>query len=150
MKKRISFKKYEQGFTLIEIMVVIVILGILAMYIGPKLMGRTDDAKIVQAKIQIKGLETSLNLYKLDMGVYPTSDLGLRALVEPQDTGTGQSNWNKNGYLEKNRIPKDPWKNDYVYISPGTHGDFDLISYGADGAPGGDGSNRDINNWEIE
>ena len=139
----------NRGFSLIELMVVIIILGILAMYIGPKLMGRTDQAKEVQTRVQIEGLETALKLYKLDNGVYPTTEQGLQALIEAPDAGTIPQNWRKGGYLEKGKIPKDPWGNEFVYLSPGTQGDYDITSYGADGVPGGENENKDINNWEL-
>ena len=122
----------NRGFSLIELMVVIIILGILAMYIGPKLMGRADQAKEVQTRVQIEGLETALKLYKLDNGVYPTTEQGLQALIEPPDAGTIPQNWRKGGYLEKGKIPKDPWGNEFVYLSPGTQGDYDITSYRAD------------------
>jgi len=140
----------NRGFSLIELMVVVIILGILAMYIGPKLMGRTEDAKITQAKIQIESLETALKLYKLDSGVYPGTEQGLQALVENPETGVLPKKWRKGGYLEKGKVPKDPWGNEYIFLSPGTNGDYDIISYGADGVPGGEDENKDINNWEIE
>ncbi|UCG08235.1 MAG: type II secretion system major pseudopilin GspG [Desulfobacterales bacterium] len=140
----------SQGFTLIELMVVIIILGILAMYVGPKIMGRPEEAKQVKAKVDISALETALKLYKLDSGVYPSTDQGLQALVEKPETGNVPTKWREGGYLEKNKVPKDPWGNEFVYISPGVHGDFDIISYGSDGVPGGEGQNKDINNWEIE
>jgi general secretion pathway protein G len=140
----------QRGFTLIELMVVIVILGILAIYIGPKIMGRPEEAKQVKAKVDIAALETALKLYKLDNGVYPSTEQGLQALVETPQTGTLAKKWREGGYLEKGKVPKDPWGNDFIYLSPGVQGDFDIISYGADGAPGGDGTNKDINNWEIE
>jgi general secretion pathway protein G len=140
----------EGGFSLIELMVVIVILGILAAYIGPKLMGRTEDAKITQSKVQIEGLETALKLYKLDNGFYPSTEQGLQSLVEPPQSGNIPKKWRKGGYLEKGKVPKDPWGNEFVYLSPGVHGDYDLVSYGADGVPGGEDENQDINSWEIE
>jgi general secretion pathway protein G len=143
-------KHDNRGFTLIELMVVVIILGILALYIGPKIMGEPEKAKRVKAKMDIATLETALKMYKLDNGVYPSTEQGLMALVEAPETGTIPKKWRKGGYLEKNRVPKDPWGNEYVYISPGLNGDFDLISYGPDGAPGGEEDNKDINNWEIE
>jgi len=147
----LSYLKIDAlGFTLIELMVVIVILGILASLIVPRLMGRTDDAKIVKAKIQIESLETALKLYKLDNGMYPDTEQGLQALVEPPDTGILPKKWKKGGYLEKGRVPKDPWGNEFIYLSPGVHDDFDIISYGADGVSGGEDKNSDINSWEIE
>ena len=141
----------NRGFTLIELMVVVIILGILALYIGPKIMGEPEKAKRVKAKMDIATLETALKMYKLDNGVYPSTEQGLQALVETPETGVIPKNWRKGGYLEKNKVMKDPWGNEFVYISPGVHGDFDLISYGLDGVPGGEGEdNKDINNWEIE
>jgi general secretion pathway protein G len=148
MHKRIRFDSH--GFTLIELMVVIIILGVLAIYIGPKIMGRPEEAKQVKARVDIAALETALKLYKLDTGVYPGTDQGLQALVEKPETGNVPRKWRDGGYLEKNRVPRDPWGNDFVYLSPGAHGDFDIISYGTDGVPGGEGQNKDINSWEIE
>ena len=140
----------SRGFTMIELMVVIVILGILAAIIAPRLVGRTDEARITKARVDITNLETALKLYKLDNGVYPTTEQGLQALVEAPETGTAPRNWREGGYLEKNRVPKDPWGNEFVYLSPGVNGEFDLSSYGADGLAGGEGINADINNWEID
>ena len=140
----------HRGFTLIELMVVVIILGILALYVGPKIMGEPEKAKRVKAKMDIATLETALKMYKLDNGVYPSTEQGLLSLVEMPETGVVPKNWRKGGYIERNRVPKDPWGNEFVYISPGVHGDFDLISYGLDGVPGGeDESGKDINNWDI-
>jgi len=139
-----------KGFSLIELMVVIVILGILAGMIMPRLMGRTDDAKLVKAAVDIASLETALKLYKLDNGEYPTTEQGLMALIEPPDKEGGTGTWKKGGYLEKRTLPKDPWKREFIYLSPGVHGEYDIISYGADGVPGGEDKNKDINSWEIE
>ncbi len=140
----------QSGFTLIEIMVVIVILGILAMYVAPKLMGRPEEAKQVRAKMDIAAMETALKLYKLDNGMYPGTDQGLLALVQRPESGIIPKKWRQGGYLEKGKVPKDPWSNDYIYLSPGLKGDFDIISYGADGVPGGENENRDITNWDTE
>ena len=140
----------QRGFTLIEIMVVIVILGILAMYVAPKLMGRPEEAKQVRAKMDIAALETALKLYKLDSGIYPGTEQGLQALVQRPESGIIPKKWRQGGYLEKGKVPKDPWSNDYVYLSPGLKGDFDIISYGADGVPGGENENKDINNWDVD
>jgi general secretion pathway protein G len=140
----------HRGFSLIELMVVVIILGILAMYIGPKLMGRTEQAKRTQARVQMEGLETALKLYKLDNGVYPSTEQGLQALVQPPESGVIPRKYRKGGYLEKGKVPTDPWGNEFIYLSPGVQGDYDIISYGADGVPGGDDDNRDINSWETE
>jgi general secretion pathway protein G len=140
----------KKGFTLIEIMVVIVILGILAMYVAPKLMGRPEEAKQVRAKMDIAALETALKLYKLDSGIYPGTEQGLQALVQRPETGVIPKKWRQGGYLEKGKVPKDPWGNDYIYLSPGLKGDMDIISYGADGVPGGENENKDINNWDVD
>lgn len=142
--------KFCAGFTLIEIMVVIVILGILATLIIPRFMGREEEARRTMARVQMESMETALKLYKLDNGVYPSTEQGLQALVEPPSIGQIPRKWREGGYLEKGKVPTDPWDNDYVYLSPGLHGDFDLISYGADGEPGGEGNNKDIYNWESE
>jgi general secretion pathway protein G len=148
--KRFKRKKGERGFTLIELMVVIVILGILAGLIIPRIMGRPDEARRAKARMQIESIETALKLYKLDSGNYPTTEQGLRALVEQPAIGPPAKNWRQGGYLEKGRVPKDPWDRDFVYISPGVHGDYDMSSFGADGEPGGEGKNKDINSWEID
>lgn len=137
----------RDGFTLIEIMVVIVILAMLAALVGPKLMGRSDDAKVTDAKVQIKNMETALKLYKLDNGVYPTTEQGLIALVSKPTVGVIPKSYKEGGYLEGKKVPKDPWQGDYIYVSPGEHGDYDLFSYGADGAKGGEGKNADITSW---
>jgi general secretion pathway protein G len=140
----------NQGFTLIELMVVLVILGVLAGLIVPRIMGRPEEARRMKAKIQIQSLETALQLYKLDNGNYPTTEQGLPSLVEAPAAGELAKSWREGGYLEKGKVPKDPWGNDYIYLSPGTRSDFDLISYGPDGVAGGDGKNEDINNWDLE
>lgn len=131
-------------------MVVVVILGILATYIAPRFMGRTDDARMVKARVDIAAIETALKLYKLDNGAYPTTEQGLAALVEKPSTEPVPPNWKEKGYLEKAAVPRDPWGRDYLYLSPGVHDDYDLLSYGADGLPGGENENRDINSWELE
>ena len=138
------------GFTLIEIMVVIVILALLAALVGPKLMGRSDDAKIVTTKEQIRQLETSLKLYKLDNGNYPTTEQGLAALVTKPTTGQPPKNYKEGGYLESQKVPKDAWGNDYLYLSPGEHGDYDITSFGADGVKGGAGKSADITSWDMK
>lgn len=145
-----KLKHNSRGFTLIELMVVIIILGILAMWVAPKIMSRPEEAKQVKARLDIQNLETALKLYKLDNGLYPATEQGLQALVEMPETGNVPKKWKKGGYLEKGRVPKDPWGNDYIYLSPGLKSDFDIISYGADGSPGGEDENKDINNWDLE
>jgi len=140
----------SNGFSFIELMVVVVILGILTTYIAPRFMGRADDAKFVKAKVDIAAMETSLKLYKLDNGNYPTTDQGLLALIEKPSTEPVPLNWKDKGYLEKSWVPKDPWGREYLYLSPGVHDEYDIISYGADASPGGEGKNRDINSWELE
>ncbi len=131
-------------------MVVIVILGILAGLIIPRIMGRPEEAKQLKARIQIESLETALKLYKLDNGAYPDTEQGLQALVQAPDTGTQVKNWRQGGYLDKGKLPSDPWGNEFVYLSPGANGEYDLMSYGSDGVQGGEGKNQDINNWEID
>ena len=141
------YRAREAGFTLIEIMVVVVILGILAAIVVPKVMDRPDAARITKARQDIRALESSLNLYKLDNFVYPSTDQGLQALVEAP-SGSGAPNWKKGGYLD--RLPKDPWNNEYQYLNPGVHGDIDIYSLGADGRPGGEEINADIGNWSLQ
>jgi general secretion pathway protein G len=143
-------RQAQSGFTLIELLVVLIIIGILAGYIGPRIMNRPEEARRTKAALQIGGLETGIKMYKLDNGVYPTTEQGLQSLVEPPSTGRLAPKWREGGYLESRKVPKDPWGNDFVYLSPGLNGDFDLSSYGADGEAGGDGDDADINNWEIE
>jgi len=142
--------KNNKGFTLLEIIVVVFILSLLAAIVAPKIMGRTDDARITEAKIQIKNFETALKLFKLDNGFYPATEQGLAALIEKPVTGQIPQKYREGGYLEQKKIPLDPWGNPYLYISPGVYGDFDIISYGADGKEGGEGKNADIKNWDIQ
>jgi general secretion pathway protein G len=145
-----NIRIHAGGFTLIELMVVIVILGILAGLIVPRIMGRPEEAKQLKARLTIESLETSLRLYKLDNGSYPTTEQGLEALVQAPDTGYIPKNYREGGYIEKGRIPLDPWDNEFVYLSPGVHGEYDIVSYGADGVPGGEGKDKDVNSWELE
>ena len=139
----------KNGFTLIEILVVVVILGILATLVVPKIMERPAQARRMKAIIQIKNFETALKLFKLDNGFYPSTEQGLEALVKKPATGKIPQNWREEGYLEGGKVPKDPWGNPYIYICPGLHGDFDIISRGRDGVEGGEGWDADINSWEI-
>ena len=140
----------NQGFTLIEILVVIFILGLLAGIVGPRLFGHADEAKVTKTRVQMENLSTALKMYKLDNGTFPTTEQGLQALVAPPQGGDAPKKWRKGGYLEKGQVPKDGWGNEYIYLSPGTHDDFDIVSYGADGTPGGEEFNKDINSWDAE
>ena len=137
-------RRTQGGFTLIEIMVVVVILGILAALVVPQVMNRPDQAKVTVAKGDIKAIGAALDMYKLDNFSYPSTQQGLNALVEKPSGNPQPRNWNRDGYLK--RVPKDPWGNDYQYLSPGTQGQFDLYSLGADKREGGDGDNADIYN----
>lgn len=136
------------GFTLIEILVVVVILGILAALVVPRIMERPDEARVVATKSDIRGITSALKLYRLDNGVYPTTEQGLLALVRKPDTGVIPRNWKEGGYLD--RVPKDPWGAEYQYLNPGVHGEIDIFSLGADNAPGGEGINADIGSWALE
>jgi general secretion pathway protein G len=135
------------GFTLIEVMVVVVILGILAALIVPKVMSRPDEARVIAARQDIASIAQALKLYKLDNLRYPTTEQGLQALVKKPALPPEPPNWKGNGYLE--RLPKDPWGNPYQYLQPGLHGDFDLSSLGADGAADGEGNDADIGSWDL-
>jgi general secretion pathway protein G len=138
------------GFTLLEVIIVVFILSLLAAIVAPRIIGRTDDARIAEAKVQIRNFETALKLFKMDNGFYPDTQQGLEALVAKPTTGTIPKNYREGGYLEQKKIPLDPWVNPYIYISPGLHGDFDILSYGADGKEGGEGKDADIKNWDIQ
>lgn len=143
-----KFQNKNQAFTLIEIMVVIVILGLLATLIVPKIVGRSDQAKVVKAQQDIMALESALELYKLDNGFYPTTDQGLEALISQPSSPPIPKNWKNGGYIK--RLRKDPWGRDYQYLNPGNYGEFDIFSFGANGQPGGDGLDADIGNWNVE
>lgn len=140
-------RQVSRGFTLIEIMVVVVIMGILAALVVPKLMGRTDDARITAAKQDISTLMQALKLYKLDNQRYPTTEQGLQALIAKPTSGPAANGWKSGGYIDK--LPKDPWGNPYQYLSPGIKGEVDIFSYGADGQPGGSGVDADIGSWDL-
>lgn len=137
----------QTGFTLIEIMVVVVILGILGALIVPNILGRTGEARVTAAKSDIKAIGNALNLYRLDNFNYPSTDQGLEALVSKPAGFPEAKNWNPEGYLQK--TPQDPWGNEYLYVSPGTNGPYDLYSYGADGKEGGEDQDQDILSWEL-
>ncbi len=134
-----------RGFTLIEIMVVVVIMGVLAALVVPRLMGRTDDARLLAARQDIATLMQALKLYRLDNQRYPTTEQGLQALVTRPTMAPVPPNWKTGGYLD--RLNRDPWGNPYQYLSPGTRGEIDIFSYGADGKPGGAGNDADIGSW---
>ncbi len=138
----------QRGFTLIEVMVVVAILGILAAIIVPRIMDRPDEARIIKAKQDIRVIESALQLYRLDNFDYPSTDQGLEALIQ-EPAGTPEpKNWKSGGYLE--RLPKDPWGNEYHYLNPGVNGDIDIFSYGSDGSPDGEGTGADIGNWGLD
>ena len=136
------------GFTLIEIMVVMVILGLLVALVAPNIMGRGDEARVTAAEAQLRNISSALDLYRLDNSHYPSTEQGLEALVEKPTGSPEPSNWNPEGYM--NAIPKDPWGNEYQYVQPGSQGPYDLYSYGADGREGGEGVNADISVWDVE
>jgi general secretion pathway protein G len=137
----------QRGFTLIEIMVVVVILGILAAIVVPRFLDKPDEARVTKAAADIKAIEQSIAMYKLDNGYYPSTEQGLKALVTKPETGRIPKKFPKRGYLKN--VPVDPWDTPYLFLSPGVHDDFDIISYGADGEPGGDGNNADIESWKL-
>ena len=145
--RRSRTNSVERGFTLIEIMVVVVIMGILAALVVPKLMGRSDDARIVAAKQDVATVMQALKLYKLDNQRYPTTEQGLQALIAKPTSGPSADGWKTGGYLDK--LPKDPWRNPYQYLSPGIKGEIDVFSLGADGQPGGVGNDADIGSWDL-
>ena len=135
----------EAGFSLLELMVVVVIMSILALVIVPRIIDRPDQARVARVKADIATLESAVNLYKLDNLRFPTTEQGLQALVTPPVSEPVPVNFASGGYID--RLPKDPWGADYQYLSPGVHGDFDIFTFGADGASGGDGVNADIGSW---
>ena len=139
-------ERRHRGFTIIEIMVVVVIIGMLATLVIPRVIGRGDDAKRTAAQVQIKEVEQALDLYHLDNGSYPTQDQGLDALVSKPSLPPEPMNYRSGGYLKK--VPNDPWGRPFIYRMPGDHGEYDLLSYGPDGQEGGEEKNKDITNWE--
>ena len=137
----------QRGFTLLEVMVVVVILGILAALVVPKIISRPDDARVVAAKQDIASLMQALKLYRLDNQRYPSTEQGLQALVVRPATAPIPPDWKAGGYLD--RLPRDPWGNPYQYLNPGLHGEFDIVSFGSDGEPGGEGNDADIGSWML-
>lgn len=140
-------KSWQRGFTLLEVMVVVVILGILAVLVVPKIINRPDEARVIAAKQDIASLMQALKLYRLDNQRYPATEQGLQALVARPTTPPVPPNWKAGGYLD--RLPKDPWGNPFQYLNPGLHGEIDISSLGADGAPGGEGDDADIGSWTL-
>lgn len=143
-----SKRNRVKGFTLIEIMVVVAILGILAAIITPQIMDRPSKARVTAAKQDIRVIESALNMYKLDNYNYPSTEQGLEALVEKPDGDPPAPNWQQGGYLDQ--VPKDPWGRQYKYLKPGQHGEIDVYTLGADGKKGGEGPNRDLGNWNVD
>ena len=142
-------KMANRGFTLIEIMIVVVIIGILAGVIAPIIMDRPDQARMIAARNDIQTIMSALKLYRLDNATYPSAEQGLQALVKRPETGNIPRNWKPGGYLE--RLPKDPWgAAEYQYLNPGVHGEIDVFSYGRDGKPGGEGYDADIGSWNLD
>jgi len=142
-----NWRRSARAFTLIELMVVIVILGILATLVMPRILDRPEQARRTKAKVQIRSFESAMALFKTDTGRFPTTSEGLAALV----TNPGVDGWKQGGYLEKARVPLDPWDTPYVYLCPGSGGrDYDLISYGKDGERGGSDHDADIESWNLE
>lgn len=139
----------QSGFTLIEIMVVVVIIGVLIGLVAPNILGRVDEARVTAAKADIGTLDQALEMYKLDNFSYPSTDQGLQALIEKPSGNPQAKKWNPDGYLKKPTLPKDPWGNDYIYLSPGANGPYDIYSLGADGREGGEGYNADVGNWDL-
>jgi general secretion pathway protein G len=142
-----KLKSRQHGFTLLEIMVVVVIIGILAALVMPKIISRPDEARAIAAKQDIASLMQALKLYRLDNQRYPVTEQGLQALVTRPTSAPNPPNWKAGGYVE--RLPKDPWGNPYQYLNPGVNGEIDVFSFGADGVSGGEGNNADIGSWAL-
>jgi general secretion pathway protein G len=138
--------KHSKGFSLIEILVVLVIMGLLVSIIAPNVLGRADEARVQKVFADFSAIETALRLYRLDNYAYPSSEQGLGALIDRPTLAPVPANWRSGGYLES--LPIDPWGNAYLYLSPGQQGDYDIFSYGADGVRGGEGQNADYGNWQ--
>ncbi|SDB55676.1 general secretion pathway protein G [Desulfonatronum thiosulfatophilum] len=143
--------KQSPGFSLIELMIVVVILGLMATLLVPRIMDRPEEARAAKARVDIRTMESALRLYRLDNGVYPTTEQGLAALITKPERGAPLRNYRPGGYLEASSVPRDPWGNEYRYRSPGQQGrDYEITSLGSDGKEGGSGFARDINSWELD
>lgn len=140
--------RQQRGFSLIEILVVLVIMGLLISVVAPTVLNSADDARIQKVQADFKAVETALKIYRLDNFVYPSTEQGLVALVEPSTLEPEPRNFKQGGYLQE--VPMDPWGREYLYLSPGENGEVDIFSYGADGLPGGEGQNADLGNWSAE
>ena len=145
-KHRFARQRRQRGFTLVEIMVVVVIIGILGALVVPKLLGRTGESRVTAARVDIATLMSALKMYKLDNQRYPTTEQGLTSLIQKPTSGPAANGWKEGGYIDK--LPKDPWGNPYQYLSPGLHGEVDVYSLGADGQPGGTGEDADVGSWD--
>lgn len=145
-------RRRESGFTLIEIMVVLVIIAILGALIAPQIIGQVDNARIKATKLDIRTLTTALDMYQMDNFRYPTTEQGLEALIKAPEVEPLARNWRPQGYLRSKAVPKDQWGNDYIYRQPSAQqgGAYDLYTLGADGQPGGEGADADFSNWNID
>ena len=142
-----KYRRFQHGFTLIEIMVVVLIIGVLAALVAPRVLSRPDEARAVAAKQDVATVLQALKLYRLDNLKYPTTEQGLAALVERPSVPPVPSNWKGGGYLE--RLPNDPWGRPYQYLNPGLRGEIDVFSFGADGVAGGEGADADVGSWNL-
>lgn len=148
MHKRFVTPRRSEGFSLVEILVVLVIMGLLISVVAPTVLNRADDARVQKAQADFKAIETALKIYRLDNYTYPTTEQGLTALVEPSTLAPEPRNFKQGGYLAE--VPRDPWGRPYLYLSPGERGEVDIYTLGADGLSGGEGQNADIGNWATE
>jgi general secretion pathway protein G len=148
MKNSVNIKAGQGGFSLVEILVVLVIMGLLISVVAPTVLNRADEARVQKVQADFKSIETALKIYRLDNYVYPTTEQGLEALVEPSSLDPEPRNFKAGGYLQE--VPMDPWGRPYLYMSPGEHSEVDIYSLGADGLSGGEGQNADIGNWRPE